>query len=99
MERFLEVIILGAASFKAIGLLQWGFADKALELGTLSMSLSKGWISWLVLLFAAACYIALLQLEEKRGEARLKESWKNGEAGCAWFVFSWLLRELCWRLF
>lgn len=77
MERFLEVIILGAASFKAIGLLQWGFADKALELGTLSMSLSQGWISWLVLLVAAACYIALLQLEEKRGEARLKESWKK----------------------
>ena len=55
MERFLEVIILGAASFKAIGLLHWGVADKALELGTLSMSLSKGWISWLVLLVAAAC--------------------------------------------
>lgn len=77
MERFLEVIILGAASFKAIGLLQWGFADKALELGKLSMSLSKGWISWLVLFLAAACYIMLLQLEEKKGEAQMEGVWKK----------------------
>lgn len=77
MERFLEVIILGAASFKAIGFLQWGFADRALELGKLSMSLSRGGIPWLVLIFASACYIALLQLEEKKGEEQLKESWKK----------------------
>lgn len=86
MERFLEVIILGAASFKAIGFLQWGFAERALELGKLSTLFSRGWLSWLLLLCSSGCLIWLLHWEEKKGEAAMEAEWgKTGKT----------LRKLC----
>ena len=75
MERFLETAILGAASFKAIGFLQWGFSDRALELGRLSVMFSRGWLSWLLLLFFSICLIVLLQFEEKKGKAAVEKEW------------------------
>ena len=74
-ERFLETAILGAASFKAIGFLQWGFSDRALELGRLSVMFSRGWLSWLLLLFFSICLIVLLQFEEKKGKAAVEKEW------------------------
>lgn len=77
MERFLETVILGAASFKAIGFLQWGFADRALELGKLSTFVSRGWLSWLLLLCSSGCLIWLLHWEEKKGEAVMEAEWRK----------------------
>ncbi|HJA91547.1 MAG TPA: O-antigen ligase family protein [Candidatus Eisenbergiella merdipullorum] len=69
MERFLEVVILCAVSFKAVGLLQQAFPAQAVKLGSLSEAFSKGAISWIMLLAGAAFYILLLHLEEKRGSS------------------------------
>lgn len=73
MERFLECVILCAASFKAVGLLQWGFAGRAMELGRLSMAFSRGSISWFLLLAASAAYLAIL----KREESTSGKSWEK----------------------
>lgn len=82
MERFLETAILGAASFKAIGFLQWGFSDRALELGRLSVMFSRGWLSWLLLLFFSICLIVLLQFEEKKERRQWKKNGENGKKSC-----------------
>ena len=76
MERFLEVVILCAASFKAIGFLQRGFPEQAVRLGSLSEAFSMGVLSWILLLFGAACYILLLHMEEKGG-ASFEKSWEK----------------------
>lgn len=76
MERFLEVVILCAATFKATGFLQRGFPEQAVRLGRLSEAFSRGWISWAMLLFGAAFYILLLYFEEREGE-RLEQSWEK----------------------
>lgn len=65
MEAFLETWILCAASFKAVGFLQWGFADRAMELGRLSMAFSRGAASWGMLLIGTICYILLLRWEAR----------------------------------
>ena len=76
MERFLEVVILCAASFKAIGFLQRGFPEQAVQLGSLSEAFSMGVLSWILLLFGAAFYILLLHMEEKRGVS-FEKSWEK----------------------
>ena len=76
MERFLEVVILCAASFKAIGFLQRGFPEQAVQLGSLSEAFSMGVLSWILLLFGAAFYILLLRMEEKGG-ASFEKSWEK----------------------
>ena len=76
MERFLEVVILCAASFKAIGFLQRGFPEHAVRLGRLSEAFSMGVLSWILLLFGASVYILLLHMEEKRG-ASFEKSWEK----------------------
>ena len=84
MERFLEVLILCAASFKAVGFLQRGFPEQAVRLGSLSEAFSKGMISWVLLLLGAACYILLIHMEEKGGSAFIKRWERMG-------------RQLFWR--
>lgn len=74
MGRFLECVILCAASFKAVGLLQWGFAGRAMELGRLSTAFSKGSISWILLLAASAAYLALLKGEAAPGR---EDNWER----------------------
>lgn len=74
MERFLEAVILCAASFKAAGFLQRGFPELAVRLGSLSEAFSRGILSWILLLFGAAFYILLLRAEEKKGPS-LEKSW------------------------
>lgn len=76
MERFLEVLILCAASFKAIGFLQRGFPEQAVRLGSLSEAFSMGVLSWILLLLGAFSYILLLHMEEKRG-ASFEKSWEK----------------------
>ena len=76
MERFLEVVILCAASFKSIGFLQRGVPEQAVRLGSLSEAFSQGILSWLMLLFGAAFYILLLHGEEKKGTS-LEKDWKK----------------------
>lgn len=88
MERFLEVVILCAASFKAIGFLQRGFPEQAVRLGSLSEAFSMGVLSWILLLFGAACYILLLHMEEKRG-ASFEKSWEK--AGHRLFTLACIL--------
>ena len=74
MERFLETVILCAASFKTVGLLQRGFPELAVRLGSLSEAFSRGILSWILLLFGAVFYILLLRAEEKKGLS-LERSW------------------------
>ena len=78
MERFLEVVILCAASFKAIGFLQRGFPEQAVRLGSLSEAFSMGVLSWIMLLLGAFAYILLLYMEEKGGTAFEKNWEKTG---------------------
>lgn len=78
MERFLEVVILCAASFKAIGFLQRGFPEQAVRLGSLSEAFSMGVLSWIMLLLGAFAYILLLYMEEKGGTAFEKKWEKTG---------------------
>lgn len=77
MERFLECLILCAASFRAVGFLQWGFMDRAMELGRLSMAFSRGSISWILLLAGCSAYFFLM----KRKEAGTEQKGKRGKAG------------------
>src|SRR5699024_10675144 len=78
MERFLEVVILCAASFKAIGFLQRGFPEQTVRLGSLSEAFSMGVLSWIMLLLGAFAYILLLYMEEKGGTAFEKKWEKTG---------------------
>lgn len=70
MERFLELLFLMFASFKIIGILQTAFAERALELGSISMFLSKGWLTWVLFLLVCVLYFVFLSWREKHPEEK-----------------------------
>lgn len=65
--RFLESLILCLAGFKAMGLLQIVRGDKAVVLDSLSMMLSKGNLTWVLLGCTCGCYGILFVLFRKTG--------------------------------
>ncbi len=73
MERFLETLILCAASFLAVGFLQKGFAERMIPLGNLSLLFSQGKISWIVLFVGSGVYLGL-------------QRWRNPER--VWIKYS-----------
>ncbi len=81
LERFLEILILCGASFKAMGIAQQIFVQRAMSLGRLSTAFSQGSISWFILLLGASIYILLLKMEEKKGEEGLEKAWEKLRIG------------------
>lgn len=91
MERFLEAVILCAASFKVVGFAQRGFAQQAMELGSLSTAFSQGAVSWVLLLVSAGAYLLLLHSRERRQRKGVEWSvwaglWQRGAVAAAMAV-------------
>ena len=81
MGRFLEILILMFLSFKTMGLLQWAFYDRAIQLGSLSTFFSQSAFSWIGLLLAAVLYIVLLHFEQKAQKKRVSVSRRTVKTG------------------
>jgi len=63
-KRFLEVVMLILASMRLMGLLQIIFADRAVQLDTLSVFFSQNVVLWGVLAVVALVYILILWAEK-----------------------------------
>lgn len=57
--RFTEAVIICLASFKCIGLMQLFFPDRAIELDRISVSMSQGIGTWILLAVVALLYLWL----------------------------------------
>ncbi len=66
-RRFLEIVILGLATMRVIGLLQLIFAGRAVQLDTLSVFASQHYSLWLLLVILLLLYGLLGWAEKKRG--------------------------------
>lgn len=66
MECFLEVLILMFGTFKAVGIFQQLFSERAMRLDGLSEFLSRSMGSWAILLFFCICYVGLQVYRSRR---------------------------------
>lgn len=66
-KRFLEVVILGIASMRLVGLLQVVFAERMIVLDTVSLFWSQDGSLWGLLIALIVVYILLIWAEQKRG--------------------------------
>ena len=57
--RFLECVLMALGAFKFMGLLQWLFADRAVELDSLSVFMSRSGVTLIMLIAAAALYLIM----------------------------------------
>ncbi|MCR5488397.1 MAG: hypothetical protein K6F35_12870 [Lachnospiraceae bacterium] len=64
MKRFFEVLVIMFASWKFIGILQTIFADRAVELSETMMGMSKGNLTWFMLLISVLAYAAFYFLDK-----------------------------------
>lgn len=58
-KRFLEIIIIGGLSFKLIGCLQLAYPNALVTIDPLSLFMSQGNATWVVVLLAGVVYVAL----------------------------------------
>lgn len=64
--RFLECVIVAAASFKFMGLCQVWFAEYAIQLDTLSIMASQSIYTWIILIASIALYVLFKYLVDKK---------------------------------
>lgn len=64
-KRFLETMILALASMRVMGILQIVFADRAVQLDTLSIFFSQNAILWAVLVVLFVAYAGIIYSEKK----------------------------------
>lgn len=65
MRRFLEVLIIGLASMRLIGILQLTFPEKAVPLEALSVYASQGNLTVILLMIAILIYVVFMLLSWK----------------------------------
>ncbi len=65
IKRFVEILIIGFASWKVIGLLQLAFPEQAVEIGALMTFVSQSPLTWVLVVIPAAIYYFLLRFEKK----------------------------------
>lgn len=64
MERFLQILVMMLASFKIIGFFQFGFPDRAIELGALPTFLTQSPVTWGALIAVILLYIGFLFFQQ-----------------------------------
>lgn len=66
MERFLEITLIMAATFKIIGLIQRANPESVVPLEPLSIATSQGAVTWIFLLIIVCAYLLLKFPDEKK---------------------------------
>ncbi len=66
-KRFLEVVILGLATMRVIGLLQLIFADRAVQLDEISVFASQHYSLWGILVLCIAVYYLIDWADKRKG--------------------------------
>lgn len=87
LERFWQVWLLCALSFKTVGFFQWLFPERAMQLGTLSTAFSRGMAGWLFLLTGASGCLWVCLRQMRMGKRKAGRQWEKKGGQLRWTAF------------